>query len=181
MGAITPEMRERYGYIVDWLPQDVLSRIDQDEVLDRLDAAQEWMTKAAKPGMPADLFRGYIARAQEFLKARPRAEVETEAQRWTEKAEKAFTPQHASACISKAIEVRTQNAVAPRRVRPKPKTPEQLRHEMALKAVKADLVKAEAAAREKKRQEDAEYAEQLAGRRPWTVGAELRYRKEQGR
>jgi hypothetical protein len=138
VGEITGEMRQRYGYKADWIPAELLPRLPQDEVLDRLDEAEALYKKFE--ASPHEFAVGYLDRAQQICKAAPRDEVEQAAQRWLEKAEQAYTPQHAAGCMEQARLVRLANPSATRRDRTPP--PVQTPHSVALAALKADIAAA---------------------------------------
>ena len=178
MGEITPDLRAKYPRIVDYFDADMLSKLDQAEVLDRCDAAQELYDKAFGPGVSGNLTWGFIDRAREICKAAPRDETERLAQVWVDKAKAAYTSVHAAGCLEKAAQIRRENPPAPRRHRPVVKTAAELEAERNMVLLKADVAKAAAAERARKAREDAEYAEQLAGRKQWTVGAQLRWNRE---
>lgn len=178
MGEITPDLRAKYPRIVDYLEADTLSKLDQAEVLDRCDAAQEQYDKAFGPGVSGSLTWGFIDRAKAICKAAPRDETERLAQVWVEKAKAAHTNMHAAGCLEKAEQIRRENPQAPRRRRPVVKTPAELEAEQNLVLLKADVAKAAVAEAARKAREDAEYAEQLAGRKQWTVGAQIRWNRE---
>jgi hypothetical protein len=180
MGEITPELRAQYPRIVGYFEADTLAKLDQVEVLDRLDAAQEMYGKAFGPGVSGNLTWGFIDRAREICKAAPRDETERLAQVWVGKAKAAHTNVHAAGCLEKAAQIRRENPQAPRRHRAEVKTAEQLEAERNVVLLKADIAKAAVVERARQAREDAEYEEQLAGRKQWTVGAELRWRREQG-
>ncbi|QIY72051.1 hypothetical protein HEP84_25780 [Streptomyces sp. RLB1-33] len=178
MGKITPELRAKFPLLVGWFDADAVEKLDQAEVLDRLDEAQEIYSRAFGPNVRGDLTWGFIEQAQAVCKAAPRDETERQAQVWVAKAEAAFTSLAASAYLEMAEEIRRENPQAPRRPRAAVKTPEQVEAERDVVMLKADVAKAAAAERARQAHEDAEYAEQVAGRKQWTVGAELRWRRE---
>ncbi|MFE2838340.1 hypothetical protein ACFXI6_46505 [Streptomyces mirabilis] len=178
MGEITPELRARFPQIIDYFDADTLGKLDQAEVLDRLDEAQDLYGKAFGPDVRGDLTWGFIDRAKAVCKAAPRDETERQAQEWVTKAQAAHTNVAASAYLEKAAEIRRENPQAPRRPRAAVKTPEQLEAEQNMLLLKADVAKAAAAERARQAREDAEYAEQLAGRKQWTAGAQLRWNRE---
>lgn len=128
-------MRQRYGHMVGWIPNDLLARIDQDEALDRLDEAEALYKKFETA--PQEFAYGYIEQAQQICKAAPRDEVETAAAEWLTKAEAAHTAQHAAGCREQARLIRLANPSATRRDR-RP-TDTQMRHAEALAALKADI------------------------------------------
>lgn len=175
MGKITHELRAKFPHIADYFEADTLAKLDQAEVLDRLDEAQDLYAKAFGPGVRGDLTWGFIDRAKAICKAAPRDETEQRAQEWVAKAQAAHTGVGASAYLEKAGQIRRENPQAPRRHRAAVKTPEQLKAETDVMLLKADVAKAAAAERAR---EDAEYAEQLAGRKQWTVGAQVRWNRE---
>ena len=174
-------MRAKYSAVADYFESDVLAKLDQTEVLDRLDEALALHTKAFGPGVRGDMTWGYLDWAKAICKAAPRDETERLAAEWEAKAQTAHTNLAAAAYLEKASEIRKANPPAPRRVRPPVKTPEQVEAERDRMLLKADVAKAAAKERARKAAEDALYKEQLAGRAQWTVGAELRWRQEQGR
>jgi hypothetical protein len=135
MGEITLEMRRVYGDKVKWVPEALLPRLDQDEILDRLDDATALMKKFEQA--PGDLALGYFDRAKQVCSAAPRGEVEQEASAWITKAEQAFTPQHSAGCREQARAIRDANPAATRR--PRTASPEQMRHSEALALLKADI------------------------------------------
>lgn len=135
MAEITWEMRRRYGHMVGWIPNDLLARIDQDEVLDRLDEAEALYKKFE--AAPQEFAYGYVEQAQQICKAAPRDEVERAATEWLSKADAAHTAQHAAGCREQARLIRLANPSATRRER-RP-TPAQVRHAEALAALKADI------------------------------------------
>ncbi|NNN30732.1 hypothetical protein HLK59_10220 [Streptomyces sp. S3(2020)] len=135
MSEITGDMRQRYGSVADWVPADVLPRIDQDELLDRLDEAEA--LRKSFEAAPADFARGYVERARKICAAPPRDEVEKAAQEWLVKADQAYTAQHAAGCREQARLIRLANPSATRRDR-RPSTA-QTRHAVALAALKADI------------------------------------------
>lgn len=175
MGQITGEMREKYGYQADWIPPGIVARIDEDEILDRLDQAADYWKKAADA--PAELARGYMDLGRIVCEAAPRDETEQQAQEWVAKAAEAHTSMHAAACLTKANEIRQANPAAPRRVRYRP-SPEQLAKAKAVAVLQADIVKAAAAEEARKAEEDRGYQDALAGRRQWTLGDQVRYQRE---
>lgn len=177
MGEITPEMRKRYGRPANWIPKTVLDRIDEDEVLDRLDEAAGLIRKA--DNAPAELARGYMDMARILLEAQPRDETARQAQSWTAKAADAHTSMHAAACSTKAAEIRAANPAAPRRKRYRP-SPEQLAKAQAVAVLQADITKAANAERTRQAEADRKYQDALAGRRPWTFGDQIRYDRENG-
>lgn len=177
MGQITGEMREKYGRQVNWIPPTVLARLDEDEVLDRLDEAATLFRKA--DGVPAELARGYMDMARVICEAEPRDETEIQAQKWTAKADDAHTSIHAAACLAKAAEIREANPAAPRRVRYRP-SPEQLLKAQAVAALQADILKSANAERARQAEADRKYQDALAGRRQWTLGDSMRYERENG-
>lgn len=135
MGEITWEMRRTYGRGVDRLPVALIPRLDQDEILDRLDEAAALMRKFETA--PGDLAMGYVERASQVCAAEPRDEVEEAAAAWIGKAEQAYTPQHAAGCREQARMIRAANPSAPRVVR-RP-SPEEVVHAEALATLKADI------------------------------------------
>lgn len=177
MGQITQEMRGKYGRPVDWIPLTVLARIDEDEILDRLDETADLFRKVDRA--PAELARGYMDMAREICEAEPRAETERLALVWSEKAAGAHTPMHASACLTRANEIRREHPAAPRRKRYRP-SPEQLAKAKAVAVLQADIVKSADAERARRAEEDRKYQGALAGRRQWTVGDQMRYQRENG-
>jgi hypothetical protein len=177
MGEITPEMRKRYGRPADWIPPKVLERIDQDEVLDRLDEAADLIRKVDRA--PAELARGYMDMARILLEAEPRDETERLAQTWSAKAADAHTSMHAAACLTAANEIREANPAAPRRTRYRP-SPEQLAKAQAVAVLQADITKAANAERARQAEADRKYQDALAGRRQWTVGDQMRLQRENG-
>lgn len=181
MGEITPALRAKYSAVADYFEADTLAKLDQTEVLDRLDEAQALYTKAFGPGVNGDLTWGYLDWAKAICKAAPRDETERLAVEWEAKAQTAHTNLAASAYLEKASQIRQANPPAPRRLRPAVKTPEQVEAERNMMLLKADVAKAAAVEKAKQAAADALYKEQLAGRKQWTVGAELRWREEQGR
>ncbi len=178
MGEITPDLRAKYPRIVDYFDADVLGKLDQAEVLDRCDAAQELYAKAFGPGVSGNLTWGFIDRAKAICKAAPRDETERLAQVWVAKAMAAHTNVHAAGCLEKAEQIRRENPQAPSKHRPGVKTSAELEAEQNMVLLKADVAKAAVAEAARKAREDAGYAEQLAGRKPWTVGAQLRWNRE---
>lgn len=179
MGQITPELRATYPQVVDHFDPVTLSKLDQGEVLDRLDAAQELHTKAFAANTPRELVWGYLQKAQAVCQAAPRDETERLAQEWVEKAQAAHTNETAAVFLNKAAEIRQANPQAPRRPRAAAKTPEQLKAEADVMLLKADVARAAAVERARQAREDAEYAEQVAGRKQWTAGAQIRWNREQ--
>ncbi|WP_405994051.1 hypothetical protein [Streptomyces sp. NBC_00986] len=177
MGQITGEMREKYGHQADWIPPGIVARIDEDEILDRLDQAADYWKKAESA--PADLARGYMDMGRIICQAAPRDETEQQAQEWMVKAADAHTSVHAAACITKAHEIRQANPPAPRRVRYRP-SPEQLAKAQAVAVLQADIVKAAIAKQARQAEEDRNYQDALAGRRQWTIGDQVRYQRENG-
>ncbi|MFJ4924083.1 hypothetical protein [Streptomyces sp. NPDC088736] len=137
MGAITPAMRAEYGQPADWIPAKVLERIDNAEILDRLDEARDLIHKAdhAAP----DLVWGYRDRAREVCAAEPRDDVERRAQQWITKAEQATTAVHAETCRAEARSIRNANPPAPRRPRTRPPTAEEVRHAEWVASLKAEI------------------------------------------
>jgi hypothetical protein len=178
MGEITPELRAKYPQVIDYMDADTLGKLDQTEVLDRLDEAQVLYMKAFGPGVRGDLTWGFIDRAKAICKAAPRDETERRAQEWVSKAQAAHTNVGASGYLEKATQIRRENPQAPRRPRAAVKTPEQQKAEADVLLLKADVAKAAAVERARQRREDAEYAEQLAGRKQWTVGAQIRWTRD---
>jgi hypothetical protein len=140
MGAITPTMRATYGHLADQIPTALLERIDEAEILDRLDTARDLLVKADQA--QGDLYRGYRDRARAVLEAEPRDIVEQQAQQWITKAQAAHTPTHASACRAQAVRVRAENPPAPRIPRLRLPTAEERRHAELLASVKADVAAA---------------------------------------
>ncbi|XUL89731.1 hypothetical protein ACQ86D_26450 [Streptomyces galilaeus] len=137
MGQITPAVRASYGrhaYVCDWIPTKILDRIDDGEVLDRLDEARDLIQKADS-GSP-DLCWSYRQRARDVLEAAPRDEVEHQAAGWITKAQSAHTAVHAAYCRSVAQQLREKNPPAPRRERvsPAPQSPRMSPAKMLLKA-----------------------------------------------
>jgi hypothetical protein len=135
MGEITLEMRRIYGSKVKWIPEALLPRLDQDEILDRLDDATALMKKFEQA--PSDLALGYVDRAKQVCSAAPRDEVEQVAAEWVTKAEQALSPQHYAGCMEQARAIRDANPTATRRLRTL--APEQARHAEALALLKADI------------------------------------------
>lgn len=136
MGEITWEMRRTHGHVADWIPAELLPRLPQDEVLDRLDEAAALYKKFETS--PHEFALGYLEQAQRICKAAPRDEVEQAAGEWLVKAEQAHTAQHAAGCLEQARLIRLANPSATRRER-RP-TAAQVRHAEALAALKADVV-----------------------------------------
>ncbi|MFJ9903932.1 hypothetical protein ACIRVK_13675 [Streptomyces sp. NPDC101152] len=180
MGQITPEMRAKYPRIIDYFTADVVGKLDQAEVLDRCDEAQRLYEKAFADSTPRELVWGHLERAQAVCKAAPRDETELAVQEWTAKAQTAHTNIGASAYLEKADEIRRANPQAPRMVRPREKTAAEVEAEQNMLLLKADVAKAAVLEKARQAAADALYKEQLAGRAQWTVGAELRWRREQG-
>jgi hypothetical protein len=176
MGEITGAMREKYGRPVDWIPKTVLERIDQDEILDRLDETADLFRKVDRA--PRELAQGYMDMAREICEAEPRDETERQARTWSAKADSAHTSMHAAACLVKANEIRRENPAAPRRKRYRP-SPEQLAKAKAVAVLQADIVKSADAERARQAEADRKYQDALAGRRQWTVGDQVRYDREQ--
>lgn len=139
MGEITWEMRQKYGRTANWIPDDLLPQLDQDEILDRLDDAEALWAKCDQA--PRDVAAGYLERARLICKAAPRDQVEAQAADWIAKAEGAYTSQHAAGCREQARRIRQDNPPATRRPRPRVATPspEQKRHADAVALLRADV------------------------------------------
>ncbi|MEY9839685.1 hypothetical protein [Streptacidiphilus sp. EB103A] len=178
MGEITQDMREKYGHRCDLIPPSILARIDQDEVLDRLDDAMDYHRKA--DSAPADLARGFWQLAKNICTADPRDETEQQAQVWVSKADAAASVPHRATCLEQAQQVRKANPPATHRVRYRP-TAEDLCKAEAVKTLQADITKAAAAKQAKQAAEDRAYREALAGRGTWTIGHQWRYDAEHPR
>lgn len=149
MGRITTEVWEKYRRERDLIPADILARIDQDEVLDRLDAAHDLYLKAdATPS--GQLARSYTARARLVCKAEPRADTEAQAQVWLDKAETAHTTEYAAACRENADRIRAENPIAPRR-----KRADGLSMTDAVAQLQADVRRAAAVEKARQAREDA--------------------------
>ncbi|MDI5964816.1 hypothetical protein [Streptantibioticus silvisoli] len=179
MGVITPEVRAEYGGQIRLIPSDMITRLPQEELLDRLAEAKRLHTKAAKAETPY-LAIGYHEKARLLCKAEPRDETELLAREWVAKAAAAHTGVLASACLEKAEEIRRSNPAAPR-VTPVVQTAEMLEKAEAVTKLRQDVArKAAAAGREaaQRAAEDRKYADALAGRRVWTLGDQLRWNRE---
>lgn len=137
MGAITPHMRATYGTLVDGIPTDIVERVDQDELFDRLDEARDLVAKSDRAA--PDLVWGYRDQARAVLEAAPRADVDQRAQQWIDKAEQAVTAEHAAACHAEARRIRIDNPSAPRRPRPRQPTAEEIRHAQWVAELKAEV------------------------------------------
>ena len=178
MGQITPELRAKFPQIVAYFEADVVGRLDQAEVLDRCDEAQRLYEKAFAAGTPRELLWGHLEKAQAVCNAVPRDETELLAAEWEAKAKTAVTNWAASAYLEKAEEIRRTNPPAPQKVRPAAKTEAEVEAEQNMLLLKADLAKAAVLEKARQAAEDAEYREQLAGRKVWTVGAQIRWNRE---
>lgn len=151
MGEITRELREQYPRVADLIPAGIAERISQTEVLDRLDAATDLLTKADKA--PQGLAPGYSERARALCRAEPRDETEQRAQVWVAKAEAAVTGGYRETCLAKAAEIRAEQPQAPRRVRYGP-DPDELLKAQAVAKLQADVARAAEAERARQLAED---------------------------
>jgi hypothetical protein len=116
MAEVTPRLRDEYGASADAVPPEILKAISQDELLDRLDQANDLFAKSLATSSPT-LSAGYRSQARIVLKARPRDMVEAEANVWLAKAENAATAQYRETCLAEAGRIRTTDPAAPRRKR----------------------------------------------------------------
>lgn len=137
MGKITDEVWKKYPRERNLIPEGILARVDQDEVLDRLDEAHTLYAKADAT-TDGPLARSYMHRARSVCQAEPREDTERQAQTWVDKAAAAHTPEHAETCLEKADEIRAASPIAPRRTRPGPSA-ESLLQAQAVAKLKADV------------------------------------------
>lgn len=151
MGEITPDMRDRYPLHYQLIPTHVLERIDEDEILDRLDAAADLHTKA--DGAPRDLAQGYRDRVRALCAAEPRDDTQQLAREWLDKADGAASALYKTTCLEQAAAVDRANPKAERRTRP---GAEERRRAMAVAKLEADVAKAVAAKRAEQAAADTE-------------------------
>lgn len=142
MAEITSDLREQYGSTCALIPADVLTRIDEDEVLDRLDEAHALYRKAEQA--PADISGGYRDRARAVCQAEPRDVTEQQAQQWLAKADAAASAAHRGTCLDEAQAIRARQPQAPRRTRTGPAA-EERRRRQAEARLRSDITKAAAA------------------------------------
>jgi hypothetical protein len=117
VAEITPQIREKYKSWADSVPPDILAKIDEAELLDRLDEAASFRAKAAATASPV-LRSGYLVQARGIIRAAPRAAVEARITDLLAKADGAATGQYRESCRSEAERLRAANHPAPRRHRP---------------------------------------------------------------
>jgi hypothetical protein len=137
MGKITDEVWQKYPRERDLIPEGILDRIDQAEVLDRLDEARDLYAKADAT-THGPLARGFVFQARRVCQAEPREDTERQAQVWVDKADAAHTLEHAETCLEKATAIRAENPPAPRRTRPGPSVVSLLQAQAVAK-LKADV------------------------------------------
>lgn len=116
MAEMTAALRARYPQHADLIPPGVLRAIDETELLDRLDEAEQLLGKALATPSPV-LDRGYRDQARKVLAAQPRDLTEARAAQWLSKADGAYTAQYAETCRAEADAIRSANPPAPRRAR----------------------------------------------------------------
>lgn len=116
MAEMTAALRARYPQHADLIPPGVLRAIDETELLDRLDEAEQLLGKALATPSPV-LDRGYRDQARKVLAAQPRDLTEARAAQWLSKADDAYTAQYAETCRAEADAIRSANPPAPRRAR----------------------------------------------------------------
>lgn len=113
MANITKGVAREYGHLAGLIDKSVLARLDQVELIDRLNEVIKLTSKANKATDPVTK-RGYRQVAQAMLSAPPRAEVEGHIQGLLRKA--SVTPDFATAeaLRKEAARYKTANPVPPR-------------------------------------------------------------------
>ncbi len=114
MATITKRIRDQHGFNADIVPPDVLAKIDQAELLDRLVHAGDLIRKSSTTG-DRTLRRGYADLARAVLAAQPRAAVRQRVSDLVAKAEAMPGGAQADALRRQARDFQEQNPAAPQR------------------------------------------------------------------
>lgn len=119
MAQITTQIRKSYGMIPSLIPPDVLKKISQEELLDRLVEARK-LTERARAASSPTISKGLGEMARDLLTAAPREETAREVKALLTKAARVDDPVTAQSLRARAARLEADNPAAPRRLPPQP-------------------------------------------------------------
>lgn len=119
MAQITTQIRKSYGMIPSLIPPDVLKKISQEELLDRLVEARK-LTERARAASSPTISKGLGEMARDLLAAAPREETAREVKALLTKAALVGDAVTADSLRARAARLEADNPAAPSRLPPQP-------------------------------------------------------------
>jgi hypothetical protein len=115
--GVREDLARQYGRWIGEVPDEVLGKLDAAELVDRCEYAQGLMERGQAYPHPG-MIHGFLDKAQQALRALPRAEVEAEAARLDKAAMLTDDRRLAAGYMDQARKLRDDNPAAPAAHRP---------------------------------------------------------------